>query len=61
MCHMSRVTIKKKKIYKVVDERMFTPHHVSHVTCHNNYYNFFSLKVVELGGGGSVIKGAYPV
>ena len=54
-----------------VFERMFTPHHVSHVTCHVSCVtchmshvmcNFSFLdKTVEPVGGGSVINGAYPV
>ena len=51
-------------------ERMFTPHHVSCVICHASHvrchvscvmFFFFSDRVVELVGGGSVINGAYPV
>ena len=36
--------------------------HMSHVTCHGSFVNFFffSDKMVELVGGGSVIKGPTP-
>ena len=46
-------------------ERMFTPHHVSHVKCHTSVIRcqvsqLFFFKEVDLVGGGSVINGAYP-
>ena len=51
-CHMSHVTCHVSHVTC----------HVSHVTCHMSlfYFLFFSDKVVELIGGGSVINGATP-
>ena len=35
--------------------------YVSHVMCQVSHVIFFSVKVAELVGGGSVINGTYPV
>ena len=44
-------------------ERMFTPDHVSSVTCHMSraMCQLFFLLLVELVGGGSLVNKAYPV